>query len=231
MQKNTTFSKRNSKKRFGTFLIRFLLLCAISLVVILIIVGGLLYKRYSDWELQFNDAHLSTDFMYVGSDEFQESQVALTEKLTEFQNSSERVDFIELNPNELISLVHSTIQPENVEISPEQQNWQIIRYYVEPSQNSWEIYVEIAYMRRILPWITVQVVKDPIESAELYFSKVSIGDIDLDGIGLGKIRSGLNDGYSKALSSINESGYTGRSWQNIELEDDGIVIKGELLSQ
>ena len=64
-----------------------------------------------------------------------------------------------------------------------------------------------------------------------YLEDLSIGGFSLDSFGFGYIRDNMNLGYSDAMNSINESGFTNRTWENIELESDTMIIKGEKLEE
>jgi len=206
------------KKRFWPI---FIIIFLATLGLLLIGVGYFASKNYNNWRDAFEHARLFTDFFYVGSDEYFEYEKSLEIKLNKFQESTELTDFIELYPEEVIVLLNKTVFGDN------NKDWEPIRYEYEAEDTTWIIYIEVMYKKRLMPWLVFTVHKDPIESPELYIEKLEVGGFSVDSYGFGFIRDNINSGYSEAMNSINESGFTSRIWQNIELELDKMIIKGQ----
>lgn len=219
---NQKFKRKKKKSGFKTFL-AFLFIFFISLLLVLVGLSYLGYSKYSEWRDGFENTRLSDEFYYVGSEDFQLAEKNLNKKLQKFQESEEDVDFVELEINEVIALLDNTL------FTDENGDWQSIRYAVETQEGQWTVYAEFTYKHRILPWLIFTIDKDPIETPELYISDISIGNLDLDNFGLEFIKEKVNDGYSEAIVNINESGFTGRVWQNIELEAYSVIIKGKII--
>jgi len=221
MQKQNS-NRMKKKKRVGFM---FFAIFIAMFGLLLIGAGYFVSKIYGDWRDGFEHVRLSTDFFYVGSEEYVEYGKSLDDKLGEFQESLEMTDFVELYPEEVLVLFNRTV------FNKDNSDWEPIRYTYENEESTWVIYMEVMYKKRLMPWIVFKVHKDPIESPELYIEELSIGDFSLDSYGFGFIRDNMNIGYSDAINSINESGFTGRVWQNIELELDRMIIKGAKLEK
>jgi len=75
--------------------------------------------------------------------------------------------------------------------------------------------------------ITLQ--KDNIETAQVYSTDFAIANFSLNEIGIEFFTNKINQGLSDSLLLVNENSYSGRVYKNIELDNEGMVIKGILL--
>jgi hypothetical protein len=224
MQEQNSHQGKLRKKKKRPWLI-FISVFIFTLFILLLGVGYFVSRNYSQWRDDFENTRLSTDFFNVGSDEYSTEGDSLDLKLEEFQESDELVDFVELSAEEVVVLFNRTV------FDTDKTEWQVMRYAYENEEATWTIYAEVMYKKRLLPWLVFKIHKDPVESPELYLEDLSIGGFSLDSFGFGYIRDNMNLGYSDAMNSINESGFTNRTWENIELESDTMIIKGEKLEE
>lgn len=214
----------NTHKKKSGFVILFIvfLVFLATFGLLTIGVGYLAYRQYNTWRTEFENTHLSDDYLQTNSKVYKDADKSLQEKLVKFQDSEEQTDFVELTVDEFTVLFNEVLKESlGKDIKPQ-------RYYVEASEGRWVVYTQLLYKKNTLPWVVITVDKDPIETPELFVSDIKMGDTSIKSYGFGSVITKINEGYSESISNINESGFTGRRWQNIELEDDGVVIKGEL---
>jgi hypothetical protein len=193
------------------------------IVILLIIFVGLFFLArgdYVEWKDDFEKDYLSTDF--VDLDGNSELEISLTEKLEEFQASDEEVYFVEIDDSEFIYLLSQQLSitlPDYIDM---------YRGVVIYNEGSWDIYIQTKFRDNILPWTIITLSKDDIETAQLYVSELKVGPYDLDEYWLESIRKDINEGFSEALLLVNENEFSGRRFDNIELEDGVMVVKGSL---
>jgi hypothetical protein len=215
-------SKRKKKgelKRAGCF---FAIAIPVSLVVITflaaLIVFLILRGEYRGWVDRFEGSHLSNDFIYVEDSE--EIEKSLEEKVMKFSQSGNDVESMELSTQEVFIAFADQFEssiPENVNV---------YRGYVDSDYGSWNIYVQTKHRDRLLPWVIVNLNKDEGEGIQLYVSSISLGSYDLTDFGLKSIVDNVNKGLTDAFVLVNQSDFTGRIFENIELESGVMVIKG-----
>lgn len=160
-------------------------------------------------------------------------------KITTFSNSTKKTDYMELNISESAYLIGKNINkvsPTYIKISKifidtniNQDSSKSTSLETNLSENSWDIYllVDTPKIKNISIKITIQ--KDTIETAQLYATDFAIADFSLNEIGIIYFTEKINKGLSDGLLLVNENNYSGRVYKNIELDTDGMVIKGILL--
>lgn len=213
-------SKRNKKGPGCFFLIAIPL--TLMVIVLLVVLGAFYFikKDYDIWSNDFEGKHLSSDYVVIEDDE--ELQESVDVKVEEFDASQEEVDFIELTTDEVLYVFGSQLSdslPYGVKVD---------RLIAQTNPNDWDIYIQMVFKNTRLPWLRVNIEKDNIETAELYISEMFVGPYDLDEwVGI-NLRVSINKGLSDALILVNENDFSGRTFENIELEEDGVVVKGSL---
>jgi len=147
-------------------------------------------------------------------------KASVNDKIDEFSESNESIDYVEFTEREALYLIgdnYGQSVPENFTVD---------RLFVEASTNDWVVYIQGSYQGIVLPWLVLRIEKDDIETAQLYVSELAIGKYDFDEWGLLAVREDVNTGFQDALILVNENDFTGRKFENIELTEDGMVIKG-----
>ena len=148
-------------------------------------------------------------------------------KITVFSESTKKNDFIELNLTESAYLIGNNIN----KVSP--SFLKVSKIVIEPRDNQkdniWDIYLlfETPKIKNISVMITLQ--KDNIETAQVYSTDFAIANFSLNEIGIEFFTNKINQGLSDSLLLVNENSYSGRVYKNIELDNEGMVIKGILL--
>jgi len=148
-------------------------------------------------------------------------------KITIFSESTKKNDFIELNLTESAYLIGNNIN----KVSP--SFLKVSKIVIEPQDNQkdniWDIYLlfETPKIKNISVKITLQ--KDNIETAQVYSTDFAIANFSLNEIGIEFFTNKINQGLSDSLLLVNENSYSGRVYKNIELDNEGMVIKGILL--
>lgn len=194
----------------------------LSLVGILFAITMVFYSQYSEWGDAFESQHLSDEYLMVNSDYSNEVLDSAKEKLTAFQESNEELDFVEFSDEEFILLINEIVETSLPE------GYSIDRYYIDSNDGSWDIYVQLRRGETVLPWLIFTLSKDDIETAELFVADIKVGDRSISDIGLQFVIDDINEGYSEAILTINESYLTKRRWENITLQLKNVIIKGRL---
>lgn len=197
------------KKIFKTLLLLFLFV-----VITLVVVGFVSYIKYSKWE----DDELSKQNITCMSDITVESSV-VEDKIKKFTLSDTRTDFIVLTESEMLYLLEENFAEEGGDISVED-------ICLKPSQGVWQLYLKAKYKGIPIPWLILDIVKDNIETAEVYVGQLHVGGLELPKFLESRLRGDLNRGISDGIIMLNENNFLGRRIDNIELLEDRIVFKG-----
>jgi hypothetical protein len=197
------------KKIFKTLLLLFLFV-----VITLVVVGFVSYIKYSKWE----DDELSKRNITCMSDITVESSV-VEDKIKKFTLSDTRTDFIVLTESEMLYLLSENFIEKEGDISVED-------ICLKPSQGVWQLYLKAKYKGIPIPWLVLDIVKDNIETAEVYVRQLHVGGLELPKFLESRLREDLNRGISDGIIMLNENNFLGRRIDNIELLEDRIVFKG-----
>ena len=197
------------RKVFKTLLLLFLFV-AITLVV----VGFVSYIRYSKWE----DDELSKQDITCMSDITVESSI-IEDKIKKFTLSDTRTDFIVLTESEMLYLLGENFTEEGGDVPVED-------ICLKPSQGVWQLYLKSSYKGISIPWLVLDIVKDNIETAEVYVRQLHVGGLELPKFLESRLKEDLNRGISDGIIMLNENNFLGRRIDNIELLEDRVVFKG-----
>jgi hypothetical protein len=66
-----------------------------------------------------------------------------------------------------------------------------------------------------------------MQTAQLYTTNFKVQGISVGNI-FPSMVSSINQGIAEALVTVNENRFVGRKFENIELEDDQLIVKGSL---
>ncbi len=192
---------------------RFVLIFLLSLIIFFLLFIGYLSLRYMNWEKEFEKG---INTAYVINQTGAES-IDLGGKIVEFTLSTDDVSSLELNVSEIGSVIYNTLDSyfgEDVNVE---------RIYIQPSDSRWVIYTDLMY-KNFSVWISVDINKDNIQSAQLYTTEIKVGPFDVSDISDIKVK--INKGIGEAMVTLNENGFVGRYMENIELLDDSVILKG-----
>jgi len=203
------------KKVFKTLLLLFLLA-----ILALTVIAFVSYLRYSKWE----KAELSKLGIICISDITQESSgeeglgAVIEDKIKEFVLSDTKTDFVVLTEDEVLYLFLENFTNEG--------DVKVEDICLKPSEGIWQLFLKTKYKKISLPWLVLDIVKDNIETAEVYVREVHLGDLELPAFLESWVREDLNKGISDGVIMLNENNFLGRRIDNIELLEDRVVFKG-----
>lgn len=172
------------------------------------------------WESRFHST-IKPEYMVTESMQLEE---ALNEKIAGYILNQEYTNYISFSPVEIGQAVRGSLS----EVS-KGSGLNITNIYIEPTEGLWKVcgLARLDKFQKLDAWVCVDVTKDNIQTAQLFVSNLSI-----QGINVGKIYPSLltkiNSGIAEALVIVNENGFAGRVFENIELLGDELVIKGSL---
>jgi hypothetical protein len=203
------------KKVFKTLLFLFLLA-----ILALTVIAFVSYCRYSKWE----KAELSKLGIICTSDITQESSgeeglgTVIEDKIKKFALSDTKTDFVVLTEDEMLYLLLENFTNEG--------DVKVEDICLKPSKGIWQLYLKTKYKKISLPWLVLDIVKDNIETAEVYVREVRLGDLELPVFLESRVRDDLNRGISDGIIMLNENNFLGRRIDNIELLEDRVIFKG-----
>lgn len=205
----------------------FLLLLFLGLCVLLFYFAYNLRSKYNVWVAEFWTDNQKNVVDLNDSEQIKVLSNQTENKITVFSESTKKNDFIELNLTESAYLIGNNIN----KVSP--SFLKVSKIVIEPQDNQkdniWDIYLlfETPKIKNISVKITLQ--KDNIETAQVYSTDFAIANFSLNEIGIEFFTNKINQGLSDSLLLVNENSYSGRVYKNIELDNEGMVIKGILL--
>ena len=205
----------------------FLLLLFLGLCVLLFYYAYNLRSKYNVLVAEFWTDNQKNIVDLNDSEQIKVLSNQTENKITVFSESTKKNDFIELNLTESAYLIGNNIN----KVSP--SFLKVSKIVIEPRDNQkdniWDIYLlfETPKIKNISVMITLQ--KDNIETAQVYSTDFAIANFSLNEIGIEFFTNKINQGLSDSLLLVNENSYSGRVYKNIELDNEGMVIKGILL--
>ncbi len=188
------------------------LILIVLLLSIVFAVTVLLFK-YVKWEETFEASIVEENVATIDENIF----TILKERFSSFTLSDLNTQVLTLSPKE-VGILAMSVAKKNI-----QEPFSIKRIYTEPGKGNWNMYIEISY-KEYTVWFSVDLNKDNIQTAQLYVTNVKVGPYSL-GSNF-KILEMINLGIANSLLTVNENGFSGRYFENIELLEDSMVIKG-----
>lgn len=193
------------------FLTLFLFLLVFFLTIVLI--SSIFVFKYIQWEETFEANIVEENVATADENIF----TILKDRFSSFTLSDLNTQVLTLSPKE-VGILAMSVAKKNI-----QEPFSIKRIYTEPGKGNWNMYIEISY-KEYTVWFSVDLNKDNIQTAQLYVTNVKVGPYSL-GSNF-KILEMINLGIANSLLTVNENGFSGRYFENIELLEDSMVIKG-----
>lgn len=204
----------------------FLVAVPTVILMIVLIISTIFFfvlrNEYLKWNSEFEGKRLASDFIIIEGDASKSIRESVKAKIDEFGKSEEKIDYIEFTKEEALILLGDEA---NTSLP---KDFSVYRIDAETSKNLWIVYIQYKYKEHVLPWVVIHVEKDNIETAQLFLSRVYIGNINFEDYGVSIIRENINEGISSGLILVNQNNFTGRSFDNVALEKDKVVVKGSL---
>ena len=185
---------------------------------VLVLSALLLFLKSKIWSNNFeatiNQANIITSIS--------ESEDLFNEKVEAYILSEEDVDFIEFTSVEISQILYDSISNITNETSIT-----LMKTYVIPDDTSWRIcgLVQLNDSKMFKSWICADITKDNMQTAQLYIEKLLLNGINIGNI-FPRILTQANQGIAEALVTVNENAFVGRLLENMELREDGIILKG-----
>ncbi|MCA9375052.1 hypothetical protein KC622_01835 [Candidatus Dojkabacteria bacterium] len=204
----------------------FILVLSPFIVLFVAFVTAFLLARssYLSWERDFESEIDRTNEVIPPQDD-KDTLQSIEEKVRQYSLSQEKTDFVIFTPKEFLYMISTGIEealPNGVLLK---------KSYIICQEARANVYFKMSFNGIDLPWFGFTIRKDSIETAEIFIEKAYIGNWDLDAIGLGRFSDEVNDGYRDALIFVNENQITVRNFQNIEIEKQAVIFKGELVGK
>lgn len=206
------------KKAFKILIISFF----VVLIVITCTVFCLIIKS-NNWKKEF-ESQVNPNYMVENSNKNSEEIKELNKKIEEYVTNEEDIDFVSFTPKEVAQVIYTSLSE-----MTEESGFEISNVYTNPSKNTWEVCVLIRVkdLFKINIWVCTDVSKDNMQTAQLYTTNFKVQGISVGNI-FPSMVSSINQGIAEALVTVNENRFVGRKFENIELEDDQLIVKGSL---
>lgn len=143
--------------------------------------------------------------------------VDIQEKITDFVLSMEYTESLELELEEIGSILFDVIDDylgDDIHLTT---------IYIIPKHGRWDLFLKLNY-KKIYLWISCDVNKDEMQTAQLYITDIYVGPFSMRGYS--KWVEKVNRGIADSIVTLNENGFVGRYLENIELLESNIVVKG-----
>ena len=183
------------------------------IVIGVLILLGFIYFKYRNWQQTFEK---EIDIQSVITKESSD-KIDLGEKISAFALSTEDVEYLELNVQEIGSEIYDTLG------SYLGDKLNLEKIYIIPSNSKWVIFSQIKYDKYTV-WFSFDVNKDNIQSAQIYVTEIYIGPIKVSEYF--NWVDAVNTGIADSIVTVNENGLVGRYIENIELLNSSVVLKG-----
>lgn len=190
---------------------------AISLLVLLLLIISFftyLLLSYSSWHGDFEkDINIESLNEDVGNN-------LIEEKIEEISSRSDDTVILELSTEEISFLILESFQGN--------ESLDIENVYISPIEKGrWNIYMKVRVLEKRALWVGIKMRKEDRETAEIFAEDILIGEYSLESLGLDGLIDRINEALSSALLTVEENGFVGRTFENIELLDTGLILRLE----
>lgn len=185
----------------------------VFVILICVLSGVYVFFRYRNWEKAF-ESNMNVEYLI---DDESIKEVELDERLVKFTLSLSDSESLILDIKEVGSVLFTTID------SYLGEGLYLENLYIDPSDKKWDIYLKLGY-ENISLWISFDLNKDDIQTAQLYTTSVRLGPFEISRYT--DLVDMINKGIGEAIVTLNENGFVGRYIENIELLEESIVLKG-----
>ncbi len=173
-------------------------------------------RNYQSWELEFSQLD---GIVFI---DLEAEKVDLDKKILGYNQSRKEYAFVEFTKKESLFLISKSLG----ESLPD---WVILeKAGLIPTHGFWRIYLKTSVWGKDLPWFEIWLLKDNVQSVDIYVEDLFLGNISLKNFG--GIVEKVNGGFTRSMRLINDGNFAGRIFENIELGSDGMVIKSRNIS-
>ena len=194
--------------------------CLFLLLIFFAIVSVVLYL-YSNHRVWSNNFYIEKPELVSISENTitEEIQTSILNKSLNFSESNKSVDFVNFSVEETGSIIFDTLKKSLP------SNFNLKEIVLDAKSDHWVIYIDLTYKKIPFPWFYLKIEDDNKESMALNIFETGVGDMKIDNDFL-EINNKLNTGLEKGITFIIENELTSKHLSNIELEEDGVYIKG-----
>lgn len=195
---------------------KFLIIFFITILLIILAICGVVYYKYFSWRKSFEitKQHL----VCTNNINTEELSVSVEEKIKKFVKSKDKTDYISFTIPEIAYFLKANVDGTGT--------LSFDTACIEAKDSKWRIYVNMEIADVNIPWASFYLIKDNMQTAQLYPLNIYIGNMQLpDSIAktyTDQIARGIND----ALVTVLENDFTSRTIDNIELKETEVIIKG-----
>ncbi len=211
--------KPKNKSILSFFLLAIPVSLFFAIIITLLILSYLVYTNYSKWTVEFEDSHLSTDYIQIPDDNYEKK---ITAKIEKYSKSTDIIDYIEFTNEEFSYLFSKSVQsslPEYMSINKTISSF---------NNNTLSIFMNINVLKNQSIWFRFDITKDVGEGYEIFLSDMYIADYSFNEYGMRKIVVDINTALSDTLKLINDNEFSIRVLQNIELTSKSVIFKAKL---
>jgi Na+-transporting methylmalonyl-CoA/oxaloacetate decarboxylase gamma subunit len=195
----------------------------LTLLILLLSVMLFLAIKSNSWKKEFQ-SNVNSQYTASSVTEDSEKEKQLNEKIEKYVMNEEDISFVSFTPAEIAQVVYNSLSE-----MTEDTGLDISNVYIEPSENLWEIcaLVRSKDLFNLNTWICTDISKDSMQTAQLYAIDFKIQGINVERM-FPSVISNINQGIAQALVTVNENRFVGRKFENIELQEDQMIVKGSL---
>lgn len=196
----------------------FLTIILTILILFLLLIVSIFIKSKT-WERNFQS---DLNPQYLVSEPAEED--AFNSRIEKYIISQEDTNFITFSPQEVGKVLFGSLT-EMVENS----DVEITNMYIDPSKGVWKVCASSRArdFEKLHAWICADVTKDSMQTAQLYITELKVQGINVGKI-YPKLVTSVNQGIAEALVTANENGFVGRIFENMELLEDEVIVKGSI---
>lgn len=234
--------KMYSKKRKNTgcggcffFSIFFLISLIVLLILLLVGMYFFLRKDYLIWENDFEGKKESREYIYYDEiteyDTIGDKEIIKADSLVDTTQSIDRkIEILLINNGEEIKSTTFTSAQSHLLLGDIlrkgiSKEFKLFRTYLESEDEYWILYYQLKFRGVRMPWIVIDLEKGEYERSYPDVKKISIGNYDLDEIGLYFIREKVNENVRDVAQQFSYNSWGDVIIENIEFGEDELFIK------
>jgi hypothetical protein len=189
----------------------------LSILIVLVILAIFLFFKSKIWEREFQ-SNINPDFLVSDSTLSED----FNQRVEKYILSDDNTEFLSLSPQEVGHTIFGSLAQMVAE-----SNLEITNVYVEPNETVWMVCARtrLKDVRNLYAWVCTDITKDDMQTAQIYLSNLEVHGINVSDI-YPKSLTMINQGIAEALVTANENGFVGRVFENIELLEEELIIKG-----
>jgi len=201
----------------GQKILKIFLILILTIFLSLIIFITYTISSYRSWQKDF-EGNIPSQELVTSIDV--DDEKTLKKKIEHMTSSINNTVILEISTTEVSSLILDSFQGNEF--------FDINAVYIEPMEKGrWDIYLKTNFLEKISVWVEIKVRKENRETAEIFAEDILVGPFALKSFGLSNLVGRVNEALSFALITVEENGFVGRTLENIELLDSGMIIRLE----